>query len=63
MERIHNLLQKEYERHPTRAIKLTAENKNLMQKVYRMETGRKIYPNDPCPCGSGKKYKKCYGRG
>ena len=20
---------------------------------------RKIYPNDPCPCGSGKKYKKC----
>lgn len=24
---------------------------------------RKIYPNDPCPCGSGKKYKKCCGRG
>ena len=24
--------------------------------------GRKIYPNDPCPCGSGKKYKKCCGR-
>lgn len=23
---------------------------------------RKIYPNDPCPCGSGKKYKKCHGR-
>lgn len=23
----------------------------------------KIYPNDPCPCGSGKKYKKCCGRG
>ena len=23
----------------------------------------KIYPNDPCPCGSGKKYKKCHGRG
>ncbi len=22
----------------------------------------KIYPNDPCPCGSGKKYKKCCGR-
>ena len=21
----------------------------------------KIYPNDPCPCGSGKKYKKCCG--
>ena len=23
---------------------------------------KKIYPNDPCPCGSGKKYKKCCGR-
>lgn len=23
---------------------------------------RKIYPNDPCPCGSGKKYKKCCGK-
>lgn len=22
----------------------------------------KVYPNDPCPCGSGKKYKKCCGR-
>ena len=22
----------------------------------------KIYPNDPCPCGSGRKYKKCCGR-
>ena len=23
---------------------------------------KKMYPNDPCPCGSGKKYKKCCGR-
>ncbi|MBP5749999.1 MAG: preprotein translocase subunit SecA, partial [Firmicutes bacterium] len=22
----------------------------------------KVYPNDPCPCGSGKKYKQCHGR-
>ncbi|WP_418882835.1 SEC-C metal-binding domain-containing protein, partial [Waltera sp.] len=22
----------------------------------------KVYPNDPCPCGSGKKYKNCCGR-
>ncbi len=28
--------------------------------VKRMEA--KIYPNDPCPCGSGKKYKQCCGR-
>ena len=25
-------------------------------------SGKKIMPNDPCPCGSGKKYKKCHGR-
>jgi cell division protein FtsL len=24
--------------------------------------GQKVYPNDPCPCGSGKKYKKCCGK-
>ena len=23
---------------------------------------KKVYPNNPCPCGSGKKYKKCCGR-
>ena len=23
---------------------------------------KKVYPNDPCPCGSGKKFKKCCGR-
>ncbi len=27
-----------------------------------IQKGKKIYPNDPCPCGSGKKYKKCCGR-
>lgn len=25
-------------------------------------SAKKIMPNDPCPCGSGKKYKKCHGR-
>lgn len=30
------------------------------QKV--KETEKKVYPNDLCPCGSGKKYKKCCGR-
>ena len=30
------------------------------QKTIR-NPGRKIMPNDPCPCGSGKKYKKCCG--
>jgi len=25
------------------------------------KTTKKVYPNDPCPCGSGKKFKKCCG--
>lgn len=29
--------------------------------TYR-RTAKKIMPNDPCPCGSGKKYKNCHGR-
>ena len=27
----------------------------------KQREGRKIYPSDPCPCGSGKKYKQCHG--
>lgn len=34
--------------------------KGLEGSAVRVE--KKIYPNDPCPCGSGKKYKKCCGR-
>lgn len=30
--------------------------------VQRRNTEKKVYPNDPCPCGSGKKYKKCCGK-
>ena len=30
-------------------------------KVEQRKTGRKVGRNDPCPCGSGKKYKKCCG--
>jgi len=28
-----------------------------------VQAGPKIGRNDPCPCGSGKKYKQCHGRG
>ncbi|MBP3331270.1 MAG: SEC-C domain-containing protein [Tidjanibacter sp.] len=27
-----------------------------------MHVEKKVRPNDPCPCGSGKKYKHCHGR-
>ena len=43
--------------------KVTGTNKDdTLQKgpVKRVEA--KVYPNDPCPCGSGKKYKQCCGR-
>ena len=35
--------------------------KIFTQKVLKRENA-KVYPNDPCPCGSGKKYKNCCGR-
>ncbi len=42
------------------------ETKKALYKEQKSSTtivkGAKIYPNDPCPCGSGKKYKKCCGR-
>ncbi|MCI2048689.1 MAG: preprotein translocase subunit SecA [Lachnospiraceae bacterium] len=44
--------------------KVTGTNKDdsePRQPVKRMQ--KKIYPNDPCPCGSGKKYKNCHGKG
>ncbi len=31
------------------------------QEPFRRD-GRKVGPNEPCPCGSGRKYKKCCGR-
>ena len=31
-------------------------------KKPKQRAEKKIYPNDPCPCGSGKKYKQCCGR-
>ena len=42
--------------------KLETELRRLKKLNTRAEVGHKVYPNDPCPCGSGKKYKKCCGR-
>lgn len=36
--------------------------KTVHNEGMTVEKNKKIYPNDPCPCGSGKKYKKCCGR-
>ena len=43
--------------------KITGTNKDdSLQKGPVKRENAKVYPNDPCPCGSGKKYKNCCGR-
>ncbi len=43
--------------------KVTGTNKDeTVQRGPKRRDADKIYPNDPCPCGSGKKYKNCCGR-
>ena len=49
----------------------TLAEKNMWETKYhiakrineKIKYGHKLYPNDPCPCGSGKKYKNCCGKG
>ena len=43
-------------------VKITGTNKDESVKAPVKKTDDKVYPNDPCPCGSGKKYKQCCGR-
>ena len=44
----------------------TEDEKKALYKEQKASTtikkDVKVYPNDPCPCGSGKKYKKCCGK-
>ncbi|MEH2957960.1 preprotein translocase subunit SecA [Candidatus Merdisoma sp. JLR.KK006] len=43
--------------------KVTGTNKDTsLAKAPKKRESEKIYPNAPCPCGSGKKYKQCCGR-
>ena len=43
--------------------KVTGTNKDDSgPRAPKKHAADKIYPNDPCPCGSGKKYKQCCGR-
>ena len=43
--------------------KVTGTNKDeSLARAPKKRAEDKIYPNDPCPCGSGKKYKQCCGR-
>ena len=43
--------------------KVTGTNKDdTPVRAPKKREDKKVYPNDPCPCGSGKKYKQCCGR-
>ena len=57
----HIRVEQKEEREP--AAKVTGTNKDASApSAPKKRVEQKIYPNDPCPCGSGKKYKQCHGR-
>ena len=57
----HIRVEQKVEREPAAKVTGTNRDTSSVQAPKRREI-RKIYPNDPCPCGSGKKYKQCCGR-
>ena len=57
----HIRVEQKVEREP--AAKVTGTNKDdIAVNAPKKREAKKIYPNDPCPCGSGKKFKQCCGR-
>ena len=55
---LHVQVQQKVERE--QVAKVTGTNKDeTLAKAPKKREDKKIYPNDPCPCGSGKKYKQC----
>ncbi len=58
---LHVRIEQKVERE--QVAKVTGTNKDdTLQKGPIKRVEAKVYPNDPCPCGSGKKYKQCCGR-
>ena len=58
---MHIRVEQKIEREP--AAKVTGINRDdTTANAPKRRATQKIYPNDPCPCGSGKKYKQCCGR-
>ncbi len=57
----HVRVEQKVEREP--AAKVTGTNKDeSLARAPKKREDIKVYPNDPCPCGSGKKFKQCHGR-
>ena len=57
----HIRVEEKVEREPAARVTGTNRDDSAARAPQRRQT-QKIYPNDPCPCGSGKKYKQCCGR-
>ena len=58
---MHIRVEQKVEREP--AAKVTGTNKDdSAVRGPKKRVEQKVYPNDPCPCGSGKKFKQCHGR-
>ncbi len=57
----HIRVEQKVEREPAAKVTGTNRDTSVAQAPKKREV-QKIYPNDPCPCGSGKKYKQCCGR-
>ncbi|MCD8053793.1 MAG: preprotein translocase subunit SecA [Lachnospiraceae bacterium] len=58
---MHVRVEQKVEREEVAQVTGTNRDESTARTPVRRET-KKIYPNDPCPCGSGKKYKNCHGR-
>lgn len=58
---LHIKVEQKVEREQVAKVTGTNKDDSVAQAPKKREE-KKIYPNDPCPCGSGKKYKQCCGR-
>ncbi|MFG6333412.1 MAG: preprotein translocase subunit SecA [Lachnospiraceae bacterium] len=58
---MHIKVEEKAEREEVAKVTGTNKDASLARKPVQ-RAAQKVYPNDPCPCGSGKKYKQCCGR-
>ena len=58
---LHIKLEQKVEREQVAKVTGTNKDDSAVNAPKKREE-KKVYPNDPCPCGSGKKYKQCCGR-
>jgi len=59
---LHVKIEQKVEREEVAKVTGTNKGDDTGVKQPKKRVDAKVYPNDPCPCGSGKKYKQCCGR-